>query len=188
MKIGEQLKLDVLLLNADKVQHQSRRSTGWTEVWSRTDGVQRERIIIRDGNLIINEFTSRDAGTYEVLDSEGNILIMLTVKNEKTDEELKLSDADKVQHQSIITERKEDWSRNDRVQSEQMTDTDGNLINTEYMNRDAETDTERETLITMKACLLLPVQLSISPVGLSVLLLILVAFKRKKLFRCRNVA
>ncbi len=68
----------------------------------------------------------------------------------KTDEELKLSDADKVQHQSIITERKEDWSRNDRVQSEQMTDTDGNLINTEYMNRDAETDSERETLITMK--------------------------------------
>ncbi len=84
VKIGEQLKLDVLLLNADKVQHQSRRSTGWKEVWSRTDRVQRERIIIRDGNLVINEFTSRDAGTYEVLDSEGNILIMLTVKSERS--------------------------------------------------------------------------------------------------------
>ncbi len=62
------------------------------------------------------------------------------------DEELKLSDADKVQHRSIISERKEDWSRNDRVQSGQMTDTDGNPINNEYM----DSNSEGETLITMK--------------------------------------
>ncbi len=84
MKIGEELKLDVLLPNADKVQHQSRRSTGWREDWSRTDGVQSERMTIRDRNLIISNFTARDAGTYEVLDSEGNILIMLTVTGERS--------------------------------------------------------------------------------------------------------
>ncbi len=84
VKIGEQLKLDVLLLNADKVQHQSRRSTGWTEVWRRTDGVQSERMIIRDGNLIINEFTPRDAGSYSVLDPDGELLITVKVKGDLT--------------------------------------------------------------------------------------------------------
>ncbi len=83
MKIGEELKLDVLLPNADKVQHQSRRSTGWKEDWSRTDGVQSERIIIRDRNLIINEFTARDAGSYEVLDPDGEILITVKVRGER---------------------------------------------------------------------------------------------------------
>ncbi len=83
MKIGEELKLDVLLPNADKVQHQSRRSTGWREDWSRTDGVQSERIIIRDGNLIINEFTARDAGSYEVLDPDGEPLITVKVRGER---------------------------------------------------------------------------------------------------------
>ncbi|XP_058608535.1 uncharacterized protein LOC131525183 [Onychostoma macrolepis] len=81
VKIGEELKLDVLLSNADKVQHQSRRSTGWKQDWSRTDGVQSERITIRDGNLIINEFTARDAGSYRVLDSDEEILITVKVKS-----------------------------------------------------------------------------------------------------------
>ncbi len=83
VKIGEQLKLDVLLLNTDEVQHQSRRSTGWKEVWRRTGGVQRERIIIRDGNLIINEFTLRDAGSYRVLDPDGEPLITVKVRGER---------------------------------------------------------------------------------------------------------
>ncbi len=84
MKIGEQLKLDVLLPNADKVQHQSRRSTEWMEVWRRTGGVQRERIIISDGNLNINPFTANDTGSYRVLDSERNLLITVTVTGERT--------------------------------------------------------------------------------------------------------
>ncbi len=83
MKIGEELNLDVLLSNTDKVQHQSRRSTEWMKVWSRTDGVQSEQLNIRDGNLIINEFTARDAGSYRVLDFEGNILITVTVTGER---------------------------------------------------------------------------------------------------------
>ncbi|ROL44074.1 hypothetical protein DPX16_1090 [Anabarilius grahami] len=79
VKKGEQLKLDVLLVDADKVQHQSRRSTGWKEDWKRSEGVQNDRMTFRDGNLIIKNFASTDAGTYEVLDSEGEILIMVTV-------------------------------------------------------------------------------------------------------------
>ncbi|XP_042601142.1 uncharacterized protein LOC109111071 [Cyprinus carpio] len=83
VKIGEELKLDVLLSNADEVQYQSRRSTGWKEIWRRTDGVQRERITIRDRNLIINEFTLRDAGSYRVLDPDGEILITVKVRGER---------------------------------------------------------------------------------------------------------
>ncbi|RXN38543.1 hypothetical protein ROHU_001014 [Labeo rohita] len=183
VKIGEELKLDVLLPNADKVQHQSRRSTGWKEDWSRSKGVQSERRTIRDENLTISHFTARDAGTYEVLDPNGKILIMVTVRvsstaftesdskgqlntnddkpydgekyNEvsvKSGEELLLSEADKAQHQSRITKRKEDWSRND-IQSKRMTDNGGNQIINEYMDSDAETynvlDSEGETLIGM---------------------------------------
>ncbi len=84
VEIGEQLKLDVLLPNADKVQHQSRRSTEWMEVWRRTGGVQRERITIRDENLNINPFTANDTGSYRVLDSERNLLITVTVTGERT--------------------------------------------------------------------------------------------------------
>ncbi|KAL0167316.1 hypothetical protein M9458_039160, partial [Cirrhinus mrigala] len=80
VKIGEELKLDVLLPNADKVQHQGKGSTGWKEDWSRTDGVQNKRLTIRDGNLIISNFTARDARTYIVLDSEGKIMNMVTVR------------------------------------------------------------------------------------------------------------
>lgn len=83
VKMGEELELDVLVSNADEVQHQSRRSTGWKKIWSRTEGVQSERITIREGNLIINEFTFRDKGSYEVLDPDENILIMVQVRAEK---------------------------------------------------------------------------------------------------------
>uniref|UniRef100_A0A671MI13 Immunoglobulin V-set domain-containing protein n=1 Tax=Sinocyclocheilus anshuiensis TaxID=1608454 RepID=A0A671MI13_9TELE len=83
VKTGEELKLDVLLSNADKVQHQSRRSTEWMKDWSRTDGVQSERMTIRDRNLIISNFTARDAGTYRVLDPDGEILITVTVTGER---------------------------------------------------------------------------------------------------------
>ncbi len=83
VKIGKQLKLDVLLPNADKVQHHTKRSTEWTEVWKRRGGVQNDRLTDTDGNLIINDFIVSDAGTYIVLDSEGELLITVTVKGER---------------------------------------------------------------------------------------------------------
>ncbi|XP_048056946.1 uncharacterized protein LOC125274620 [Megalobrama amblycephala] len=83
VKKGEELKMDVLLMNAYKVVHWSRRSTGRKEDWNRGHGVRSDRMTIRDGNLTISNFTSTDAGTYEVLDSEGEILIMVTVTESK---------------------------------------------------------------------------------------------------------
>ncbi|KAK7139591.1 hypothetical protein R3I93_016660 [Phoxinus phoxinus] len=79
VKKGEDLELDVLLINADKVERSS--SSGWTELWTRGHGVSSDRLTDRDGNLTINEFTVNDTGTYRVLDSEGEILITVTVWN-----------------------------------------------------------------------------------------------------------
>ncbi|XDV33540.1 hypothetical protein PO909_003921 [Leuciscus waleckii] len=81
VKKGEPLKLDVLLSNADKVERNS--SEGWTEVWTRGHGVDSDRLTDRDGNLTINEFTANDTGTYRVLDSEGEILITVSVTGER---------------------------------------------------------------------------------------------------------
>ncbi|XP_043088909.1 uncharacterized protein LOC122335186 [Puntigrus tetrazona] len=83
VKKGEELKLDVLLSNAYKVVHWTKRGTGEKEDWIRGRGVRSHRVTFRDGNLIINNFTATDAGTYEVLDTEGGILIMLTIKESK---------------------------------------------------------------------------------------------------------
>ncbi len=83
MNIGEKLKLDVLS-NADKVEHQSKTSSVWTEVWNTSHGVQRERLTDTDGNLSINNVTASDLGSYTVLDSEGAILITVTVTGERT--------------------------------------------------------------------------------------------------------
>ncbi|KAK9958206.1 hypothetical protein ABG768_012380 [Culter alburnus] len=79
VKTGEQLKMDVLLINADKVEKNS--SGEWTEVWTRGHGVRvsSDRLNISDGNLTISNFTVSDTGTYRVLDSEGEILITVTV-------------------------------------------------------------------------------------------------------------
>uniref|UniRef100_A0A672MAD4 Immunoglobulin subtype domain-containing protein n=1 Tax=Sinocyclocheilus grahami TaxID=75366 RepID=A0A672MAD4_SINGR len=76
VKIGEELELDVLLSNADKVETNS--SGEWREVWSRTDRVQSDRLNENDENLIIKAFLASDAGTYRVLDTEGEILITVT--------------------------------------------------------------------------------------------------------------
>lgn len=81
--------MDVLLSNAYKVVHWTKRSTGWREDWNRSHGVRSDRMTIRDGNLIINNFTATDAGTYEVLDSEGEILIMVTVTGERCSVDVK---------------------------------------------------------------------------------------------------
>ncbi len=81
VKIGEQLKLDVLLASANKVETNS--SGKWTEVWSRDHGVSNDRLTDTDGTLTVKEFTANDAGTYRVLDSEGEILITVTVTGER---------------------------------------------------------------------------------------------------------
>lgn len=89
VKIGEELKLDVLS-NADKVEHQNKTSTEWTEVWNRIDGVQSERLTDTDGKLSINNVTASDLGSYRVLDSEDSedsktvILITVNVTGERT--------------------------------------------------------------------------------------------------------
>ncbi|XP_056116443.1 uncharacterized protein LOC130092565 [Rhinichthys klamathensis goyatoka] len=83
VKKGEKVKLDVLLINADKVERNSR--SGWTEVWRRGHGVSSDRLNDRDGNLTINELTANDTGTYRVLDSEGETLITVTVTESRTD-------------------------------------------------------------------------------------------------------
>ncbi|XP_016398992.1 uncharacterized protein LOC107732227 isoform X1 [Sinocyclocheilus rhinocerous] len=77
VKIGEELKLNVLLPNADKVEKNS--SGELREVWKRGHGVWSERLSDTDGNLTIKEFTANDAGAYRVLDSEREILITVTV-------------------------------------------------------------------------------------------------------------
>ncbi len=81
VKIGEQLKLDVLLASANKVETNS--SGKWTEVWSRDHRVSNDRLTDTDGTLTIKDFTASDAGSYRVLDSEGEILITVTVTGER---------------------------------------------------------------------------------------------------------
>ncbi|XP_051728002.1 uncharacterized protein LOC127500693 isoform X3 [Ctenopharyngodon idella] len=94
VKTGEELKMDVLLINADKVETNS--SGEWTEVWTRGHGVRSDRLTDSDGNLTINDFTSTDTGTYRVLDSEGEILITVTVTESSTRSKGKLdTDEDK---------------------------------------------------------------------------------------------
>ncbi|XP_026088211.1 uncharacterized protein LOC113062517 [Carassius auratus] len=95
VKKGEELKLDVLLPNANKVVHWTRRSTGPKEDWSRSHGLRSDRMSIRDRNLIISNFTARDTGTYEVLDTEGEILIMVTVT--ESEDKMTLMNDDKQQ-------------------------------------------------------------------------------------------
>uniref|UniRef100_A0A9J7WX43 Uncharacterized protein n=1 Tax=Cyprinus carpio carpio TaxID=630221 RepID=A0A9J7WX43_CYPCA len=83
VKMGEELKLDVLLTNTKKVVHQNKISTEWTEIWKRRAGVRSDQMNVSDENLIIKVFTDNDAGTYRVLDSEGEILITVTVTGER---------------------------------------------------------------------------------------------------------
>ncbi|XP_016382428.1 uncharacterized protein LOC107719523 [Sinocyclocheilus rhinocerous] len=89
VKTGEELKMSVLLSNADKVEKSS--SGEWREVWSRTDGVQSDQMNENDENLIFKVFMDRDAGTYRVLDYERNILIAVTVTESGTESKDKLS-------------------------------------------------------------------------------------------------
>ncbi|KAL0150841.1 hypothetical protein M9458_053860 [Cirrhinus mrigala] len=89
VKIGEELKLDVLS-NADKVEHQDITSKEWMKVWSRNKGIQSDRMNETDGNLTIIAFTSNDAGMYRCLDSDGELLITVTVTVSSTELQEKL--------------------------------------------------------------------------------------------------
>uniref|UniRef100_A0A8C1P834 Uncharacterized protein n=1 Tax=Cyprinus carpio TaxID=7962 RepID=A0A8C1P834_CYPCA len=87
VKIGETLKLDVLLPDAHQVMHQNKSSTEWKKVWKRDSKkrvkITHDRLNDTDGTLSIKEFMADDAGTYRVLGYEGEILITVTVTDEK---------------------------------------------------------------------------------------------------------
>ncbi|KAK7139595.1 hypothetical protein R3I93_016664 [Phoxinus phoxinus] len=89
---GEDLELDVLLINADKVERSS--SSGWTELWTRGHGVSSDRLTDRDETLIIHEFTVNDTGVYRVLDSDNEVWITVTVTESILDSKGNLSDTD----------------------------------------------------------------------------------------------
>ncbi len=88
MKTGKPLKLHVLMSFADKVEKNS--SEGWKEVWKRGHVVSSDRINVSDGNLIIKAFTDIDAGSYRVLNSDGKILITVTVTGEINSMDMKI--------------------------------------------------------------------------------------------------
>uniref|UniRef100_A0A671PFC4 Immunoglobulin subtype domain-containing protein n=1 Tax=Sinocyclocheilus anshuiensis TaxID=1608454 RepID=A0A671PFC4_9TELE len=89
---NDQLTLDVLLPDAHQVMHQNKSSTEWKKVWKRDNksrvNVAYSRLTDSDGTLTIKEFTSDDAGAYRVLGYEGEILITVTVTDEKSSVDL----------------------------------------------------------------------------------------------------
>ncbi|XP_039521876.1 uncharacterized protein LOC120475263 isoform X2 [Pimephales promelas] len=92
VKKGEDLKLDVLLTNADKVERNS--GSGWTELWRRGHGVSSDGLSVSEQTLIIHEFTDTDSGSYRVLDSNNEALITVTVTESVLDWKGKLSDTE----------------------------------------------------------------------------------------------
>ncbi|XP_059364918.1 uncharacterized protein LOC132103868 [Carassius carassius] len=98
VKTGEELKMSVLVFNADKVKTNS--SGEWKEVWTRDHGVQSDRMNDdTDINLIIKSFLDSDAGTYRVLDTEGEILITVTITESKE----KLEHTDDTKYDPVVS-------------------------------------------------------------------------------------
>ncbi|XDV33564.1 hypothetical protein PO909_003942 [Leuciscus waleckii] len=91
VKIGEDLHFDSLLINAERVELNS--SGEYEKVWTRGDKKMNDRVIVRERNLTISNFTVTDTGTYRVLDYEGETLITVAVTGERrsVDEERYLS-------------------------------------------------------------------------------------------------
>ncbi|XP_052389123.1 uncharacterized protein LOC127935359 [Carassius gibelio] len=99
VKTGEELKMSVLVSDADKVKTNS--SGEWKEVWTRDHGVQSDRMNDdNDGNLIIKSFLDSDAGTYRVLDTEGEILITVSITESGRKSPKKMDDTE--QHKNWI--------------------------------------------------------------------------------------
>lgn len=93
VKTGEEHKLDVLS-NANQIVHWTKNRTSWREVWSRSSGAQSDQLTDTDGTLTIKEFTVSDAGTYRVLDYEGEILITVIVTESGTESKRKRYNTD----------------------------------------------------------------------------------------------
>ncbi|KAL1254907.1 hypothetical protein QQF64_012968 [Cirrhinus molitorella] len=103
VKIGEELKLDVLLTNAKKVVHQNKNSTEWMVIWKRRGGAKSDGLTVSDGNLTINALTVNDAGTYRVLDFDNEILITVTVTESGTDSKGNHTDDDKTEDTKLFS-------------------------------------------------------------------------------------
>ncbi|KAL1246788.1 hypothetical protein QQF64_034840 [Cirrhinus molitorella] len=99
VKIGKELKLDVLMTHANKVVHQNKISTEWIVVWKRGGGVS------SGGNLTINALTVNDAGIYRVLDFDNEILITVTVTESGTDSKGNRTDDDKTEDSELFRSR-----------------------------------------------------------------------------------
>ncbi|KAK7124190.1 hypothetical protein R3I94_018524 [Phoxinus phoxinus] len=98
---GEDLELDVLLINADKVERSS--SSGWTELWTRGHGVSSDRLTVSNQTLTISNITVNDTVTYRVLDSDNETLITVTVteSGKGSKEKLDTEDDHKPNEQNI---------------------------------------------------------------------------------------
>ncbi|XP_039546960.1 uncharacterized protein LOC120492779 [Pimephales promelas] len=82
VKKGEDLKLDVLVTKADKVERNS--GSGWTVLWRRGHVVSNDGLSVSEQTLIISNFTANDSGTYRALDSNNEALITVTVTESVT--------------------------------------------------------------------------------------------------------
>lgn len=87
VKIGSNSTLDILMPYAYYVMHQNNTSTVWEEVWKRGQGVRSYHLNDSDGKLTLNAFASSDAGKYKVVDSEGKILITVTITGKRSSAE-----------------------------------------------------------------------------------------------------
>ncbi|XP_051949453.1 uncharacterized protein LOC127620303 [Xyrauchen texanus] len=83
VKKGDDLILDVVLSNADIVEHQLNTSSEWISVWKRGEDPT-GRVTDINGVLNITGFTDSDAGIYRVLNSNEQILIKINVTENVT--------------------------------------------------------------------------------------------------------
>ncbi|XP_026088201.1 uncharacterized protein LOC113062511 [Carassius auratus] len=88
--IGEEVMFDDLPGDAESVEHLSNTSS--TEVWRRGMGVLTDRLMDKDGHLIIRSYTLRDAGTYRVLNSTGGVLVTVTLTESQSNQHRTHSD------------------------------------------------------------------------------------------------
>ncbi|XP_077086349.1 uncharacterized protein LOC143738204 [Siphateles boraxobius] len=72
------------------------------KVWTIDDKKLNDRVIVKDRNLTISNFTVTDTGTYRVLDSNNEILITVTVTESGTGSDSKMTYVD---HKTNDTEQ-----------------------------------------------------------------------------------
>ncbi|XP_043088832.1 uncharacterized protein LOC122335129 isoform X2 [Puntigrus tetrazona] len=96
VKTGKPIKLHVLMSFAHKVEKNS--SEGWKKVWERRHGLWSDRMNVSEEDLIIKAFTDNDAGTYRVLDYNGETLITVNLTESSSESTNKQDDEDKTGH------------------------------------------------------------------------------------------